>query len=172
MRLVQQFGGEVSSGTSPFSTLTMNRIGKVRAHRSCCMHLKLPISIAFLCCLALTALPSPHYQFLVARKRDLRNNHLDVHIWSLQNQLYRAEQDAAHLVALQIANAPPTALLAVISPKNVGGFSGARRRGPDEDGGGAPCPSDFLLHREKRSDPPNGPTRHHPGGAGPPAGGT
>jgi hypothetical protein len=99
---------------------------------------------------------------LVAQKKELRKNELDINVLALQNQLYWAEQQAAHLVAQQIANAPPKALMAVISPKNVGGFSGARRRGPDEEGGGAPCPSDFLLHREKRTTNPNGPTRQHP----------
>lgn len=99
---------------------------------------------------------------MVAQKKKLRKNELDINVLALQNQLYWAEQQAAQLVAHQIAKAPPKALMAVISPKNVGGFQGARRRGPDEEGGGAPCPSDFLLHREKRTTNPNGPTRRHP----------
>jgi hypothetical protein len=99
---------------------------------------------------------------MVARKKALGENELDMNVLALQNQLHWVEQKAAQLVAHQIAMAPPKALMAVISPKNVGGFSGARRRGPDEEGGGAPCPSDFLLRREKRTTNPDGPTRHHP----------
>jgi hypothetical protein len=101
-------------------------------------------------------------QFLVAQKKELRQNQEDVTVLALQNQLFLAEQEAAHLVAQQIAEKPPKALMAVISPKNVGGFCGGRRRGPDEEGGGAPCPSEFLLQREKRTTNPNGPTRQHP----------
>ena len=52
--------------------------------------------------------------------------------------------------------------MAVISPENVGGFTGRKRRGPKDEGGGAPCPSEFLLNREKQTTNPNGPTRHHP----------
>mmetsp|Transcript_7445 Transcript_7445/g.11760 ORF Transcript_7445/g.11760 Transcript_7445/m.11760 type:complete len:405 (+) Transcript_7445:35-1249(+) len=101
-------------------------------------------------------------KFLVSQKKDLRRNQADINVLALQNQLYLAEQQAAHLVAQQIANDPPKALVAVITPKNVGGFSGGRRREPGEEGGGAPCPSEFLLHREKRTTNPNGPTRQHP----------
>ncbi|KAL3916592.1 MAG: hypothetical protein SGILL_005108 [Bacillariaceae sp.] len=101
-------------------------------------------------------------KFLVAQKKELRLNPQDTTVLALQNQLFLAEQQAAHLVAQEIASNPPKALMAVISPKNVGGFSGGRRRAPDEEGGGAPCPSDFLLQREKRTTNPNGPTREHP----------
>jgi hypothetical protein len=81
---------------------------------------------------------------------------------ALQNQLYMVEQEAAIMVAQRIAADPPKALMAVISPENVGGWSGRKRRGPKEEGGGAPCPPDFLLKREKRTTDPNGPTRQHP----------
>lgn len=73
-----------------------------------------------------------------------------------------AEQEAANIVAQRIAADPPKALMAVIQPQNVGGWSGRKRRGPNEEGGGAPCPSEFLLKREKRTRNPNGPTRQHP----------
>ena len=78
---------------------------------------------------------------------------------ALQNQLYLAEQEAAHAVARHIAESPPKALMAIISPENVGGFTGRKRR---PEGGGAPCPSEFLLNREKRTTDPHGPTRQHP----------
>ena len=89
-------------------------------------------------------------RFLVARKRDLKRNPGDVAVLALQHELHRTETDAAHLVARHIAENPPDALMAVITPKDVGGFRD-RRRGPNEDGGGAPCPSEFLLHRAKRN---------------------
>jgi hypothetical protein len=101
-------------------------------------------------------------QFLVSQKKELRLHQEDVAVLALQNQLYLVEQQAAHLVAQEIANDPPKALMAVITPKNVGGFSGGRRRQPGEEGGGAPCPSEFLLQREKRTTNPNGPIRQHP----------
>ena len=72
------------------------------------------------------------------------------------------EQEAAHMVAEQIAANPPKTLMAVIQPQKVGGWSGRKRMGPQERGGGAPCPSEFLLKREKRTTNPNGPTRNHP----------
>jgi hypothetical protein len=86
----------------------------------------------------------------------------DLSIISLQNQLYLAEQEAVNMVAQRIAADPPKALMAVISPQNVGGWSGKKRRGPKDEGGGAPCPSEFLLKREKRITNPNGPNRQHP----------
>ena len=75
------------------------------------------------------------------------------------------EQEAAIMVAERIAADPPKALMAVIQPQKVGGWSGRKRRGPKEEGGGAPCPSEFLLKREKRTTNPDGPTRNHPNDA-------
>ena len=89
-------------------------------------------------------------RFLVARKRDLRKNSREVAVLALRHELHRTEIEAAQLVAQHIAENPPDALMAVITPKDMGGFRD-RRRGPDEDGGGAPCPSEFLLHRAKRT---------------------
>ena len=83
-------------------------------------------------------------------------------IVALQNQLYYAEQEAAGAVAERIAADPPRALMAVISPFNVGGWNSRKRQ---EEGGGAACPSEFLLKREKRTtndEHANGPTREHP----------
>lgn len=68
----------------------------------------------------------------------------------------------ANVVAQRIALDPPKALMAVISPQNVGGWKGSKRRAPTDEGGGAPCPSDFLLRREKRAADPTGHARHHP----------
>lgn len=86
--------------------------------------------------------------FLVHQKRKLRKSRKDAAVLALRHQLQRTEADAAQLVAREIAQDPPDCLMAVITPKNVGGFS-ERRKGPA--GGGAPCPSEFLLQRAKRS---------------------
>jgi hypothetical protein len=100
----------------------------------------------------------------VEQKKQLRKS--GGNILALQNQLYLAEQEAADFVAQIIAEDPPTALMAVISPQNVGGWSGEKRRQPNEEGGGAPCPADFLLKREKRAGDANGPSRVHPSDPG------
>ena len=108
-------------------------------------------------------------RFLVAQKRKLRKSLGDVAVLALRHELHRTEADAAQLVAKQIAQNPPEALMAVITPKNVGGFRD-RRRAPGEEGGGAPCPSEFLLHRAKRNnqakesteDSGQDASRHHP----------
>lgn len=82
----------------------------------------------------------------------------------LQTKLQMVEQEASRLIAQEIAENPPKALMAVIQPQAVGGWHGARRRAFGEEGGGAPCPQDFLLQREKRTNNPDdgGPSRHHP----------
>ena len=92
----------------------------------------------------------------------MRENTADASILALQNQLYLAEQEAASIVAQKIAADPPKALMGIISPQNVGGWSGGKRRGPNDEGGGAPCPPEFLLNREKRTTDPHGPTRQKP----------
>lgn len=102
---------------------------------------------------------------MVAQKKRLREDTPENNILALQNQLYMVEQEAASMVAEQIAADPPKTLMAVIQPQKVGGWSGRKRRGPKEEGGGAPCPSEFLLKREKRTTNPNGPTRNHPNDA-------
>ena len=99
------------------------------------------------------------------QKKRLREDSPETNILALQNQLYMVEQEAAIMVAERIAADPPKALMAVIQPQKVGGWSGRKRRGPKEEGGGAPCPSEFLLKREKRTTNPDGPTRNHPNDA-------
>lgn len=68
----------------------------------------------------------------------------------LQNQLFVVEQEAAQLVARMVSDNPPKALMAIISPKGgLGAWTGDK---PQKPGGGAPCPSDFLLRKEARRD--------------------
>jgi len=67
---------------------------------------------------------------------------------TIQNQLYHVEQKAAQVLADHIANDPPKALMAVVSPQAMGGWSGPKRH---VEGGGAPCPSEFLLHKQDRA---------------------
>ena len=100
---------------------------------------------------------------MVAQKKTLSTSNADAgNVLVLQNHLYLAEQEAATAVAQRIAMDPPKALMAVISPQAVGGWSGGKRRAPNEEGGGAPCPPEFLLKRENRTTNPNGPSREHP----------
>jgi predicted Abi (CAAX) family protease len=70
----------------------------------------------------------------------------------LQNQLHVVEQEAAQLVAQMVSDNPPKALMAIISPQGLGAWSGDK---PQKPGGGAPCPSDFLLRKEARRDKGN-----------------
>lgn len=67
----------------------------------------------------------------------------------LQNQLHVVEQEAAQLVTQMVSENPPKALMAVISPQRLGAWSGDK---PQKPGGGAPCPSEFLLRKEARTD--------------------
>jgi hypothetical protein len=131
-RLVRQFGGKVvCDDESSFSTSTLFS--------------SRPSSRIF---------NNQVGRFLVARKRHLRRSVGEIAVLALKHELHRTEADAAQLVAQHIANNPPDALMAVITPKDVGGFRD-RRRGFGEEGGGAPCPSEFLLHRAKRSGASN-----------------
>ena len=68
-------------------------------------------------------------------------------ILALQTALYNAEQDAANCIAETIALNPPAALMAVIRPQMVAGWKGNRR--PQPEGGGAPCPEEFLHRKPK-----------------------
>ncbi|KAG7372936.1 serine hydrolase [Nitzschia inconspicua] len=91
-------------------------------------------------------------------------------VLALQQQLYLVQQEAARFVAQEIAQNPPRALMAVISPQQVVAAStGTVRQAFGAQGGGAPCPSEFLLHRHKRTNhhqqqhnDTNGPSRQHP----------
>lgn len=98
------------------------------------------------------------------------NNNTDSapEIVALQTALHLAEQRAADAVAEAIARNPPAALMAVIRPQRVvAGWNGSKRRAFGAEGGGAPCPSEFLLHRQQRAASAsaaseNGPSRVHP----------
>jgi len=81
----------------------------------------------------------------------------------LQNQLHFVEQEASRLIAQRIAENPPSVLMAVVAPKAVAA-GGMKRRGPQEEGGGAPCPAEFLLRRETRinHDADGASSRMHP----------
>lgn len=71
----------------------------------------------------------------------------------LQNQLFAVEQEASLMVAQHAMADPPAALMAAIVPAAasrqsiVGAWSGSK---PFKAGGGAPCPSEFLLTRQER----------------------
>ena len=79
----------------------------------------------------------------------LDQKHQQCKILALQNALYNAEQDAANCIAETIALNPPAALMAVVRPQMVAGWEGNRR--PQPEGGGAPCPEEFL-HRKTKKD--------------------
>ncbi len=85
-------------------------------------------------------------RFILNQKKTALGSGLDLAL--LQNALYFTEQQAADKIALEIAKNPPA------------GWQGNKRRQPGEEGGGAPCPSEFLLKRDKR------PNRHKTGGGG------
>jgi hypothetical protein len=111
-------------------------------------------------------------KFLVQQKKRLlrdNDNHNREQL-VLRTQLHRLEQEASQLIAQEIAANPPKALMAVITPQSqhVGAWTGARRREFGAEGGGAPCPPEFLLKRDKRRDQDDtrsssGPSRQHPG---------
>jgi len=71
-----------------------------------------------------------------------------------QRQLAEAERNAANALASSIAQNPPKALMAVIAPNAVGGWMGPKERDPT-DGGGAPCPAEFVKKQEERSSESN-----------------
>jgi Serine hydrolase (FSH1) len=78
-------------------------------------------------------------------------------VWALQSALCRAEQEASECVARVVALNPPASLLAVIQPQVVGGWQGRRRRLPGQEGGGAPCPHEFVLpQHHRRASPERG----------------
>mmetsp|Transcript_1679 Transcript_1679/g.2549 ORF Transcript_1679/g.2549 Transcript_1679/m.2549 type:complete len:316 (+) Transcript_1679:52-999(+) len=99
-------------------------------------------------------------KFIVHQKKRMRISESG-NTLVLQNKLRIAEQQASRLIAAHVADDPPKALMAVIQPQEVAGWNGARRREFGSEGGGAPCPSEFLLKRNKRRNE-NGQSRHHP----------
>jgi hypothetical protein len=100
-------------------------------------------------------------RFVVDQKKELRAGGPASDALALRTALHTTEAHAADEIARQIAEDPPAALMAVIRPQAVAGWNGNKRRQPGEQGGGAPCPSEFLLHREKRQQS-QGPERMHP----------
>ncbi|GAX10117.1 hypothetical protein FisN_3Lh308 [Fistulifera solaris] len=97
-------------------------------------------------------------RFILSQKKKAMGSGRDLVL--LQNALYFTEQQAADKIALEIAKNPPAPLMAIIRPQHVAGWQGNKRRQPGEEGGGAPCPSEFLLKRDKRHN------RHKTGGGG------
>jgi Serine hydrolase (FSH1) len=76
----------------------------------------------------------------------------DCRVLVLQHALLQAQHEASAVIAREIANNPPAALMAIIQPTSVAvgaNAPGARLHRP-ADSGGAPCPSEFLLQRNKR----------------------
>jgi len=100
-------------------------------------------------------------RFLLEQKRQLFADDIDSEgpnqclnsgeILALQSALHMAEYHASEAIAQQISENPPNALMAVIRPHgDVAGWSEAKRRQPHEEGGGAPCPSEFLYQRDDK----------------------
>lgn len=91
-------------------------------------------------------------QFVVQQKKRILSKCSEE--LALQNQLFLVEQAAAELVAHHAMEHPPASLMAAIVPASakqsvVGAWSGKK---PYKQGGGAPCPSEFLLPREDRGE--------------------
>jgi hypothetical protein len=133
-RLVRQFGGTVQHKSSPsLDKADLNAIGKFVVD----------------CKKVLLQTSNPSTQS--AQQKN---------VLALCTALHLTETVAAAAIAEQIAANPPAALMAVIRPQAVSGWSGSKR---NPAGGGAPCPSEFLLHREKRqSASADGPAKVHP----------
>lgn len=98
---------------------------------------------------ALFAIDTTRPQSIVALQRQ---------VLTLQTALFYAEQDAVNCVADVIASNPPSSLMAIIRPQIIAGWSGNRRLQPE--GGGAPCPKDFLQ-RDRRSNHPSTTSASH-----------
>jgi len=82
---------------------------------------------------------------------------------ALRSKLHSLELQASDVVAQRIKDNPPAPLMAVIRPRQIAGWHGYERRRPDEEGGGAPCPPEFLLNRSKRrNDEACAPGRNYP----------
>ncbi|KAL7486956.1 hypothetical protein ACHAW6_012549 [Cyclotella cf. meneghiniana] len=116
-------------------------------------------------------------KFLVSQKNRLYCNSKTRQLISLRNRLANVEQLATLAIAREIQLNPPKALMAVIGPlainsnassnaiededmvssvkqidvgMAVGAWQGPRRRGFGEEGGGAPCPQEFLMKENER----------------------
>jgi hypothetical protein len=149
--LVSQFGGQVARSIEPAKRQEQQRqkLGGVGAQN---VFSKSDLNLVG--------------RFLVSQQRTLRGgggrSALGREIVALQSALHAAELEAGEFVAREIAANPPKSLMAIILPQHVGGWHGGRRRQPGEQGGGAPCPEEFLLNREKRTADTEGASRHHP----------
>jgi hypothetical protein len=153
-RLVAQFGGQVVKTTTD---------DPVRRYKSSGPSTQTPSSGAPNRAVSRSILNTVG-RFLVGQRRatvcDPRSHGGEV--VALQTALHVAEAEATDYIAREIAANPPKALMAIILPHHVGGWSGGRRRQPGEQGGGAPCPEEFLLQRERRTAESEGASRHHP----------
>jgi hypothetical protein len=109
-------------------------------------------------------------KYLVSQKNRIYSNSNTRQLISLQNRLANVEQLATLTIAREIQRNPPKALMAVIGPlaldcnaenvqsgvermdvgMAVGAWQGPRRRGFGEEGGGAPCPEEFLRKENER----------------------
>lgn len=103
-------------------------------------------------------------KYLVAQKNKLCGNSNTRKLIALQNRLAGVEQLATLAIAQEIQRNPPKALMAVIGPSialhekenevdvgmAMGAWQGPRRREFGEEGGGAPCPEEFLLKEKER----------------------
>eukprot|EP00956_Cyclotella_meneghiniana_P034592 scaffold106491_cov74-Cyclotella_meneghiniana.AAC.4 len=103
-------------------------------------------------------------KYLVAQKNKLCGNSNTRKLIALQNRLANVEQLATLAIAQEIQRNPPKALMAVIGPSlavhekenevdvgmAMGAWQGPRRREFGEEGGGAPCPEEFLLKEKER----------------------
>jgi len=70
-------------------------------------------------------------------------------------RLTQIMQESTNLLLQEIHNNPPRSLMAVIAPNVVGGWTGDSKRNDGigkNDGGGAPCPSEFLLRAQDRAE--------------------
>jgi hypothetical protein len=99
-------------------------------------------------------------RFICEQRKNLFSTQSRHDIVSLQTALALTELQAADTIAQQIALDPPAALMAIIRPQDVAGWSGNKRRQPGEEGGGAPCPPVFVMNKGKRPVDQNNTSSH------------
>eukprot|EP00586_Coscinodiscus_wailesii_P021916 CAMPEP_0172496900 /NCGR_PEP_ID=MMETSP1066-20121228/94676_1 /TAXON_ID=671091 /ORGANISM="Coscinodiscus wailesii, Strain CCMP2513" /LENGTH=390 /DNA_ID=CAMNT_0013269443 /DNA_START=24 /DNA_END=1196 /DNA_ORIENTATION=+ len=90
-------------------------------------------------------------KFIIARKNAIKakqgpNARL---ILETQQKLHSKTLAATDLICETVAMNPPKALMAIIAPNALGGWSGPKIRDPT-DGGGAPCPREFVMREHER----------------------
>jgi hypothetical protein len=151
--LIAQFGGQVvarkadtdASSSRSFSKSDLNAIGRFLVSRQRALW---------------TNVAAPSRDSVAPDSIDEKGRGRE--IVALQAVLHAADLEASEYVAREVAANPPKSLMAIILPRHVGGWHGGRRRQPGEQGGGAPCPEEFLLNRDKRTAATDGGSRHHP----------